>query len=271
MRMDGAYGLALPGAQPAPGGSSTAEAPAVPVAAQRPRSLLAKLRPAKLQSALRRRWFERVAPRVALTEMPGLVELGSAYGGWTLPGELIESCWTCYLVGAGGDVTVDLELIQRYGVKVRCFDAVAEFVDRAQVDAGGAPGFSAHHAAIAVDDGPIRMQVSHDPQSQSVSAAGLYDSHHFVELPGRTLPSLMSELGDEHVDLLKLDIEGSEYEVLPTIDLGALGVKVLAVQLHHTGTVADARKLIAHLREQGYEPVACRPVVKITLVRRDLI
>jgi hypothetical protein len=52
--------------------------------------------------------------------------------------------------------------------------------------------------------------------------------------------------------------------VLPTLDLPALGVKVLAVQLHHTGTVGRARRLLDDLRERGYRPVACRPVVKLT-------
>lgn len=200
-----------------------------------------------------------------------MIELGSSYGGWILPGDLIEPSWVCYLVGAGGDVTVDLDLIQRYGVTVRSFDAVTDYVDGARERANGEPRFSAHHAAIAAKDGPIRMQVTHDPVSQSVSAAQLYDSHSFVELPGRTLPSLMAELDDRQIDLLKLDIEGSEYEVLPTLDLPALGVKVFAIQLHHTGSVADARKLIAGLGTQGYDPVACRSAVKLTFVRRDLI
>lgn len=232
---------------------------------------VAKIRPAKVQSAIRRRWFERRVSRVALTDMGGLEYLGSAYGGWTLPGGLIDSSWTCYLVGAGGDVTVDLELIRRYGVTVRSFDAVADYVDRAAADMSAEPAFSAHHAAIAARNAPIRMQVTHDTRSQSVSAAGLYDSHDFVELPGRTLPSLMEELGDDRIDLLKLDIEGSEYEVLPTLDLTALGVKVFAIQLHHTGSVADAYDLITRLRSQGFAPVACIPAVKITFVRSDLI
>jgi hypothetical protein len=115
------------------------------------------------------------------------------------------------------------------------------------------------------------MQVTHDPHSRSVSSARLYKSHQFVELPGRTLPSLMQELGDDRIDLLKIDIEGGEYELLPTLDLRALGVKVLATQLHHTGTVRDAHSLIARLRDQGYEPVASRPVVKLTFAARELL
>jgi FkbM family methyltransferase len=236
-----------------------------------PHSTLTKLHPAKVRSALKRRWFERQVQRIQLRDVDGLVDLGSSYGGWILPGKLIEPSWICYLVGAGGDVSVDIDLIRRYGVTVRSFDAVDAHVKSARKEADGEPRFSAHHAAIATRDGPIRMQVSHDPQSQSVSAARLYDSEHFIELPGRTLSSLMTELGDQQIDLLKLDIEGSEYEVLPTLDLPALGVKVFAIQLHHTGSVADARRLIARLSDLGYAPVACRSPVKLTFARSDLL
>ncbi len=235
------------------------------------RSTLSKLRPAKVSSALRRRWFESQVPRLALRETTGILDLGSSYGGWAVPGDLIQPSWICYLVGAGGDVSFDLDLIHRYGVSVRSFDAVEDYVKRAREQAGDEPRFSAHHAAIAAVDGPIRMQVTHDPASLSVSAAHLYDSERFIELPGRSLPSLMAELGDERIDLLKLDIEGSEYEVLPTIDLRALGVKIFDVQLHHTGSVAEARRLIAGLREQGYEPVACRTVVKLSFALGELL
>jgi FkbM family methyltransferase len=230
---------------------------------------MSRLRPAKVRSALRRRWFERRMRRTPLDPVPGLVELGSPYGGWIVPGEEISPAWTCYCVGAGGDVSFDLELIRRYGVTVRSFDAVEDYVRRAAADADGAPGFSAHHAAIATADGPLRVQVTHHVGSRSVSAAGLYDSRDHVEVPGRTLPSLMAELGDARVDLLKLDVEGSEYEVLPTLDLESLGVRVLAVQLHHTGTLGEARRLLDGLRERGYRPVACRPVVKLTWLRES--
>jgi FkbM family methyltransferase len=234
-------------------------------------SSLRKLRPAKVRNALRRRRFEYQVPRLRFRDAPGLIDLGTSYGGWTVPVELIEPSWVCYCVGAGGDVSFDLELIRRYGVEVRTFDPVADYVEGAQEQGAAEPRFSARQAAIATVDGPIRMQVTHDPQSRSVSSAGLYESGDFIEVPGRTLPSLMAELGDERIDLLKLDIEGAEYEVLPTIDMRALGVKVFASQLHHTGSVGEARALIAGLGKQGYEPVACRSAVKVTFVLRDLL
>ena len=107
------------------------------------------VRPAKVLSALKRRWFERRVRRVRMRHISGLIELGSAYGSWIMPGDVIEPSWTCYLVGAGGDVSVDLELVRRYGVTARSFDPVLDYVERARRDGRDEPRFSAHHAAIA--------------------------------------------------------------------------------------------------------------------------
>lgn len=231
----------------------------------------AKLRPSKIRNALRRRWFEYRLERTPLRSAPGTIELGSPYGGWIVPGALVEPSWLCYCVGAGGDISFDLALIQRYNATVRAFDPVPEYVQAARAQAGGEPRFSIHQAAIATRDGPLRVQLTHDPSSRSVSAAQLYESSAFAELPGRTLRSLMDELGDDHIDLLKLDIEGAEYEVIPSLHLRELGVKVFATQLHHNGSVRQARGLIAQLRDGGYEAIGCRPAVKLTFARTDLL
>jgi FkbM family methyltransferase len=230
------------------------------------------LHPAKIRAGLRRRWFELQMERTPVRTVEGLVLLGNPdYGGWIVPGQLIERGWICYSVGAGGETSFDMELIDRYGTTVRSFDPVDEYVQLAIEHAQGNDRFTAHKAAITTSDGPLRMQLTHDPASQSVSPAGLYDTRSYIELPGRTLQSLMTELGDAKIDLLKLDIEGGEYEVIPTLDLGALGVKVFATQMHHTGTVRDGRRLVACIADQGYDAVACHPAVKLTFVRRELI
>jgi FkbM family methyltransferase len=229
-----------------------------------------KLRPHKIHNALRRRWFEHHMHRVQLEQTLGLTELGSPYGGWTMPDQVIEPAWVCYCVGAGGDISFDIDLIDRYGATVRSFDAVAEYVQSALEEAQGGERFTANHAAIAVVDGPVRLQVTHDAGSHSVSPAGLYESNRYIEVPGRTLQSLMKELGDARIDLLKLDIEGGEYELLRTLDLQALGVKIFAVQMHHTVSLRRAKQFVAERSREGYEPVGCRSAVKITFLRRDL-
>jgi FkbM family methyltransferase len=234
-------------------------------------SVLHKLRPRKIRNAIRRRWFEWRLSRHRLPALTGLVDLGSKPGGWTVPGDMIAEDWCCYCVGAGGDVSFDVELMRRFGVTVRSFDPVAGYLDLARREVGPELPFSAHLAALATEDGPIRMQLTHHPGSRSLSSDGLYESRRYIECPGRTLATLMAEMGDGGVDLLKVDIEGAEYRVVPELDLAGSGVRVLSVQLHHNGGVRRARRLIAGLRESGYELVACRPAVKLTFVRSELL
>lgn len=232
---------------------------------------LHRLRPAKIRRGLHRRWFELRVAQLPKHPAPGLADLGTSYGGWLVPCDLIGHGWTCYSVGAGGDISFDLELSRRFDATVRAFEAVPDLVELAVRDGAGEPRFSAHHAAVAVQDGPLRMQLSHDEQSRSVSSAGLYESDRYVEVPGRTLEGLMRELGDERIDLLKLDVEGAEYGLLPTLDLRGLGVQVFSMQVHATGSVRDARRLIDGLRDAGYLLVACRPAVKLTFARAELL
>jgi FkbM family methyltransferase len=242
-----------------------------PTLATRPNPTLAKLRPAKVRSALGRRWFEWRMGRTPVSGRGEPVALGTSYGGWMAPAALIEPGWICYSVGAGADISFDLALLARFDVRVQSIEPVEQYVHAALATAAGEPRFAAHRAAIATTDGPVLMQHTHNPGGLALSSANLFDTHEFVEVPGRTLASVARELGHPRIDLLKLDVEGGEYAVIPHLDLAALQIKVLAVQLHHNRGLRAARRLIAHLDERGFEPVAIKPAVKLTFVRRDLL
>jgi FkbM family methyltransferase len=228
---------------------------------------LAKLRPAKVRSALRRRWFENRMERLESEPMDGLQPLGSDYGYWVVPVDWIDSSWTCYCVGAGGDITFERELLARYAPTVRSFEPDEDYVGRIEVSAEDAERFSAYRMAITPADGPIRMQRTHIPGSRSLSPVHLYETEEYVEVPGRSLRSLMEEFGDDSVELLKVDVEGGEYELVPTLDLAGMGVRVFCIQLHHTGTVRDARGLVEGIRDQGFRYVNYDEAVRLTFVR----
>jgi len=230
-------------------------------------SRLAKLRPAKVRSALRRRWFENRMERLATEPLAGLQPLGSDYGYWVVPVDWIDSSWTCYCVGAGGDITFERELLARYAPTVRSFEPDEDYVGRIEVPEEDAARFSAYQMAIAPSDGPIRMQRTHIPGSRSLSPVHLYDTEDYVEVPGRSLRSLMEEFGDDSVELLKVDVEGGEYDLVPTLDLTGMGVRVLCIQLHHTGSVREARALVDGIRDQGFRLVNYDEAVRLTFVR----
>jgi FkbM family methyltransferase len=208
--------------------------------------------------------------RVPTEPYPRLVELGSDWGGWVVPDDVIDDSWTCYCVGAGSDVSFDLALVERYGARVRCLDPFHVFLEQAERQAGGDPRVTFHEVALATHDGPLQMYGAEDPASGSLSATNLYRTERVVTKPGRSLPSLMAELMDERADLLKLDIEGSEYDILPTLDLPSLGVRVLCVELHPARRVREARQQLDAVRAQGYRLVTCKWPASYTLVSGEL-
>lgn len=226
-------------------------------------------RPAKLRGAVHRREFEWRLGRLALEPLAGLEDVGTSYGGWTIPTPWVDDTWTCYSIGAGADVSFDTELVRRFGARVRSIEPVETYVRLAAEAGQGLDRFSAHRAAIAPADGVVTMQRSHEAVSESLSAASLYDSSSVVEVPARSVPSLMREFGDARVDLLKIDVEGLEYELIPQFALLEWGVQILTFQVHHNRGVRDVHRLLHGLREQGFRLVANRPTLKLTLVRGD--
>jgi FkbM family methyltransferase len=217
---------------------------------------------------VRRRWFGARLRRVPVHARAPLEKLGSQACGWVVPVDLIDSSWTCWCVGAGPDVTFDLALVERFGARVRSFDPFHVFREMAEGEAGDDPRYSFHEVAVAAADGPLMMYGRQDLEAGSVSAVNLYDARQSFERPGRTLASLKAELGDERVDLLKLDIEGSEYDVLAGADLRALGVRVLCVELHDSVPPPRAIALVARLRAQGYALVHREDPTDLTFMSR---
>lgn len=76
-----------------------------------------------------------------------------------------------------------------------------------------------------------------------------------------TLSSIMSKLGHAHIDVLKVDVEGSEYAFLENaIDTGAIGaVEQLALEWHHfafdqrygVGSAPNVNALVTMLSAMG--------------------
>jgi hypothetical protein len=56
--------------------------------------------------------------------------------------------------------------------------------------------------------------------------------------------------------LLKLDIEGAEYEVLEGLDLPSFHVKIVCIEFHNNHGVYRTYKAIRDVCSQGYQVVA---------------
>jgi FkbM family methyltransferase len=201
-------------------------------------------------NAWRLRRSLRVVPR------EDLVTLGSStYGAWTFPAEALGKDSACYLAGLGEDATFDLALIERFGCAVHAFDPVPEAARFAADVAATEPRFHFQPVGLWSCDGTLRFYENAKPGYVSRSATNMHHTSAASEAPVRSVGSLMAELGDERVDLLKLSVEGSEYEILGDVLAKQLPVGVLCVEFAQPAPLAQIREQIRALEAADYELV----------------
>lgn len=76
----------------------------------------------------------------------------------------------------------------------------------------------------------------------------------------RPLEAVLAELGVGHVDLLKVDCEGGEYDILDSLSDEALGrVSRIVMEFHELHASHDHRRLVRRLRDAGFHVQIRRP------------
>jgi len=162
-----------------------------------------------------------------------LRKFGSEYGGYWLDGSLVHAGAIVYSLGIGEDISFDLALIERFGVVVEGFDPTPK-VQKWLAGQSLPPQFHFHAVGIAAHDGegifyppPRQDWVSH-----SLIKARQYGTESIRFLVMR-LTTAMHLQGHSRIDVLKMDIEGAEYEVIEEIVREKIPVKQLLVEFHH--------------------------------------
>jgi FkbM family methyltransferase len=158
-----------------------------------------------------------------------------------------------YSVGVGTDVSFDLELIGRFGSRVHAFDPTPRSIEwiRKQVLPSE---FEFHDYGVADFNGTMTFNPPGDPSFVSYSAVRHHSSGISVEAPVRRLTSIVKSLGHDHIDVLKMDIEGAEYGVISNLLSSGIRVEQLLVEFHHQWPeigIEKTKNAIAELNAAG--------------------
>jgi FkbM family methyltransferase len=192
------------------------------------------------------------------------VHLGTEYGGYALVPDRLGPTSVVYSFGIGEDVSFDLAVIERFGCKVHAFDPTPRSL--AWVDAQDLPpGFTMRPVGLADYDGVASFappansaHVSH----RIVDGAGASTPGDVVQFPVKRLDTLMRELGHGHIDVLKMDIESSEYAVIDMLERSTLRPTQLLVEFHHqmkSVPLSHTKRAISQLNAMGYRCFDVQP------------
>lgn len=188
--------------------------------------------------------------------------LGTEYGGHTLATAGLHTGSVVYSFGVGEDVSFDVALIQRFGSIVHAFDPTPRSI--AWVEAQTLPPqFVMHGYGIADRDGTLRFSpptnpahISHTLLERSETAGAA------IEVPVKRLGTIMAELGHQRLDVLKMDVEGAEYDVLADFLVQPIQIDQILVEFHHQFKSVGAQKTrdaVARLNQAGYQVFAVSP------------
>jgi FkbM family methyltransferase len=169
------------------------------------------------------------------------------FSQWTIVTRDIGPHTVMYSGGVGEDITFEQELIRRFGLKIHIFDPSP---------------IAKRTIALANNDRllfrPVGLAAS-DSGTFSVGG-GAADATWFKaggaeSLPCTSIPREMVLNGHSFIDLLKIDIEGFEYEVLEDCLAARIPIKQICVEFHDFFpdiTTAKTRKMIHAIESQGY-------------------
>lgn len=200
--------------------------------------------------------------------------LGSDGCGWRAPRRWRVERPICYCVGAGEDISFDLALIDRFSARVFVFDPTPRAVQHVRSVAPDTPLFAFDPTAIWIESGDVQLFPPADEAHVSHSIVNLQRTTGSITLPARRLQDVMADNGHDHIDLLKLDIEGAEYAVIEDaldhrLDIGILNVEFDELSVPTRGSWGRIRACTAKLASAGYRLAGIDKVSNYTFVHVD--
>lgn len=192
-----------------------------------------------------------------------LVRLGSAAGGWRVP-RAAPAGAVAYCGGVGLDATFDFALRETLAMEVHAFDPTPKAV--AYMETANQAGVGFHPWGLSDHDGVIRFYAPVSESHQSWFTENLHHSDTSLELPCRRIATIMKDLGHDSLYLLKIDIEGAWWQVIP--DMLASGVRpvVVDVEFDSPAPLWRVMRVTGLLERAGYR-VAFQEKDNVTFLR----
>jgi len=158
-----------------------------------------------------------------------------------------------YSCGIGHDFSFDLELTEYLGKPTYNFDPTPPSQNKyTSLDTLHKPIF--YNFGLSDIDGEEEFKVLLNTRGyMSTSNIMLDETTEFRTFPVRTIPSIMKELNHSRIDLLRMDIEGAEFKVLPTLFNLKIFPTQISLEFHDIDDKFNKNFGIKLLKDNGYE------------------
>ncbi len=202
--------------------------------------------------------------------------LGTEYGGHAVDVAMVSNNSVVYTLGAGLDISFEEELINRTGCHVHVFDptprSVAWLNERFNSIESPHPlatKISIHPMGIWSSDQKLRFFAPKNPENVSYSLTNLQGTNDYIEVDCVSLKSAMCQNGHDHIDLVKLNVEGAEYSILNSAFDDGIMPKMILINYDEVHTEGDdqapqrLKQIASRIDSLGYR-VAFAELARVT-------
>jgi FkbM family methyltransferase len=206
----------------------------------------------------------RLFYRLLLNRQFNLTTLGNPESecGWTFCPTGLNAKSVVYSGGVGGDISFEHGLVKHFGCEIILFDPSPTGLQTMARTENQVSHFHFFPVALSSHSGQLTL-------AKPLNREGdWWLSKDNNTKPGEgcivecaDLRSLMEKNGHNHIDLLKLDIEGSEYGVIDDLLKHRIPVRQICVEFHNGNLPGIRRRQtirsIFKLLARGYKLVDC--------------
>jgi FkbM family methyltransferase len=183
--------------------------------------------------------------------------LGNNYGGFYVYPDMLCRESVIYSFGVGEDISFDLGLIERYNCNVYAFDPTPKSIQWVNNNKP-ASNFYFCEYGISTKSGYQTFHLPKNKEHVSGSIIGLSSVNPVdtIKVPMKTFKDIVEFFHHKIIDIVKLDIEGAEYEVIPDILNSGVEIKQFVIEFHHRMLAHGAkltRNTLTLLKENGFE------------------
>ena len=182
---------------------------------------------------------------------------GTEYGGWPIIKGSLSRDAVVVDIGLGEDLSFSEALIEKYSCTVYGFDPTPKSID--YVRRRNPPRFSLFELGVSASGGDGVLYLPNDPAHVSGS---LYASQHLgrdkIQVKLIEIARVPETIGTTKIDLLKMDVEGAEFEVIdaPGFADTVANTGQICVEFHHRWErfgKDKTERAVRRLGELGFE------------------
>ena len=210
-----------------------------------------------------------------LVESQRLKKYGSEYGGYYI--YKIDTIKIVYSFGIGEDISFSEEILEEYHPCIWAFDPTPKACSYVESRAIFADS-RFHFEKIGLSGENMNSKIYLPRNDQYVLGSTFIRDDldlNSIDVEMQNLNYIASRLGHEKIDILKMDIEGSEFDVIDSIDFNTLEISQICVEIHDR-FFEDGLKKIARmdsiLEQNGFALVSISDNQEnLTYVNRNIL